>query len=250
MDIHNFIAQIDGFSDFNISSTIKHFCWYISTHKGQSEFKASDITQCYSDAHLPNPTSLSPFLKSLCKKNKPFLIRHKDHYKLTRYARDEYDPKYGSRESTIAVSSLLADLPNKITMTNEKVYLEEAIICFRHGAFRAAIIMVWNLAYDYFCYTIINDPSKLIAFNTQLVKSFPKSMVSSISTRDDFEILKESQVLQVAKSANIISGSTNKIMKEKLDRRNLAAHPSSTTMSNVTAEDCITDLITNVVLKL
>jgi hypothetical protein len=43
---------------------------------------------------------------------------------------------------------------------------------------------------------------------------------------DDFQELKQSQVLQVCKSANIISGSIHKILKEKLERRNIAAHPS------------------------
>jgi hypothetical protein len=57
-------------------------------------------------------------------------------------------------------------------------------------------------------------------------------------------------VLQVAKSANIISGSVHKILKEKLDRRNIAAHPSNVTVSKLTAEDVILDLVQNVVLKL
>ena len=109
--------------------------------------------------------------------------------------------------------------------------------------------MVWNLAYDHLCKIVMNDAQHLAAFNTQLPRSFPKADISSINNRDDFEALKESQVLQVAKSANIISGSVHKILKEKLDRRNIAAHPSNVTVSRLTAEDFILDLIQNVVLK-
>jgi hypothetical protein len=67
---------------------------------------------------------------------------------------------------------------------------------------------------------------------------------------DDFELIAESKVVEVCSSAGIISDSVNKVMKEKLTRRNLAAHPSGIAVSQSTAEDCITDLVNNVVLKL
>jgi hypothetical protein len=56
--------------------------------------------------------------------------------------------------------------------------------------------------------------------------------------------------LQVCKSALLISGSVHKIMKEKLDRRNIAAHPSGVGTFAPTAEEYIKDLVENVVLKL
>ena len=65
----------------------------------------------------------------------------------------------------------------------------------------------------------------------------------------DFQELKESRVLQACKSANIISGSPYKILKEKLDRRNIAAHPLGVVVAQPTAEEFIKDLIENVVLK-
>jgi hypothetical protein len=58
------------------------------------------------------------------------------------------------------------------------------------------------------------------------------------------------QILQVCKSANIITGSLHKILKEKLDRRNVAAHPSQVVVSQLTAEDFIKDVVENVVLSL
>lgn len=87
-------------------------------------------------------------------------------------------------------------------------------------------------------------------FNAQLRKSYPKADIKSVSNRDHFTELKEFQVLQVCKSANIISDSLHKILKEKLARRNIAAHPSGTVTSLPTAEEFIKDLVENVVLKL
>ena len=72
----------------------------------------------------------------------------------------------------------------------------------------------------------------------------------SLSLADLIAISKESQVLQVAKSSNLISPNLHKIMKEKLDRRNIAAHPSGVEISQLTAEEFIRDLVVNVVLAL
>jgi len=143
---------------------------------------------------------------------------------------------------------VLRELPSKLIVPVEKAYLDEALRCFRHDAVRAAIVMTWNLAYAHLCNVIL--VKHLPAFNTQLPLSFPRAEISTIATRDDFEALKESQVLQVAKSANIISGSVHKILKEKLDRRNIAAHPSNVVIRPETAEEFILDLVQNVVLKL
>ena len=108
--------------------------------------------------------------------------------------------------------------------------------------------MAWNLAYDHLCEFVLAN--HLAAFNTQLPRSFPRADISAIAKRDDFSELKESQVLQVCRSANITSGSLQKVLKEKLDRRNVAAHPSGVATSQLTAEEFIKDLIENVVLKL
>ena len=111
-------------------------------------------------------------------------------------------------------------------------------------------MICWNLAFDHLCEHVLLDAGRLAAFNTQLPKSFKKPEISSVSKRDDFTELKESQVLQVCNSSNIISGSLHKVMKEKLERRNIAAHASGVTTSQPTAEEFIKDLVENVVLKL
>ncbi len=158
------------------------------------------------------------------------------------------DGKYGSRPAAIYISKLLTDLPTRIPNLAERTYLDEALVCFNVGAFRASIVMCWNLAYDHLCELVLTR--HLRDFNAQLPKSFPKADISVLNKKDDFQELKESQVLQVCKSANIISGSLHKTLKEKLDRRNIAAHASGVVVSQPTAEEFIKDLIENVVLKL
>ena len=47
-----------------------------------------------------------------------------------------------------------------------------------------------------------------------------------------------------------ITGNTKKILTDKLARRNLAAHPSLVEITQYQAEDAISDLVNNVILKL
>lgn len=242
----DFVDSIENFSKLSFSEQIKRFCWYLSK-RGTANFKGRDIARCFDEAHCPKPTSIGPFLSSLSKRKCPFLIRKNGSYCLSRSGRDQFDDSLGTRGATIAVLNLLNELPSKIPAECEKVYLEEALICFKHKAFRATIVMTWNLAYDHLCNIILN--THLLAFNAQLPKSFPKADISAVNVRDDFGALKESQVIQVAKSANIISNSVHKVLKEKLDRRNIAAHPSGIAISQLTAEEYVRDLIENVVLK-
>lgn len=64
------------------------------------------------------------------------------------------------------------------------------------------------------------------------------------------EELKESQVIEICHSANVITANIYKILKEKLDRRNIAAHPNDIVFTPLQAEEFISDLVNNAVLKL
>jgi hypothetical protein len=169
-------------------------------------------------------------------------------YALETRIREPFETRYGQRASTIQVDRLLSELPTKVPNLAERDFLKEALICFRHKALRAAIVMTWNLAYDHLCEYVLTK--KLAEFNTQLPKTFPKADISVITNKEDFSELKESQVMQVCRSANITSKDIHKVLKEKLDRRNTYAHPSTITLAPQTAEEYIIDLVNNVVLML
>ncbi|WP_010586684.1 hypothetical protein [Schlesneria paludicola] len=248
MTVSEFVASVSGFERLNFTEKIKRYCWYLTSHAGKHRFSASDIAKCFDDSLCSKPSSIGPFLKSLTDQKPAFLHRRGNVYELSRQAIIKLEAKLGQRATTVAVHSLLQTLPSRISILSERTYLEEALICFRNGAFRATVVMTWNVAYDHLCNLILN--AHLAHFNSQLPKSYPKADIQAVAVRDDFECLKESQVLQVAKSANVISGSVHKIMKEKLDRRNIAAHPSGVIITQLTAEDFVVDLIQNVVLKL
>jgi len=245
--LHDVVRSVADFDDWTHSDKIRFFAWALHSG-GKHTFKASDIAACYAQLHAAPPTSVGSFLAAMVARKPPEALKDTQGYRLERRVRDDLDRRFGTRPTAAYVDALLAALPSRIPNVDQKKYLEEALACFRCGAFRAAIVMTWNLAYDHLCELVL--AKYLSDFNAQLIKTFPKSDVSAIRQRDDFETLKESQVIQVCKSANIISGSVHKIAKEKLDRRNIAAHPSGVVITSATAEEFVRDLVENVVLKL
>jgi hypothetical protein len=110
--------------------------------------------------------------------------------------------------------------------------------------------MAWALAMDHVLEWILSDSTRLATFTAQIPVRFPKKPPITIRARMDFQDLKESEIINVLTSADLVSRDVGKILAEKLDRRNIAAHPSTVVMTQPQAEDVITDLVNNVILTL
>lgn len=249
-DLEETIAQIDNFINWKDSDKIRFFAWFLISKLGMERFYPADIRDCYDSLNIQKPKDVNPFLASMYNKKPPDIIREKNGYILERRLRTTLEEKYGKRLASIKVDQILLDLPSKISKDSEKSFLEEAINCYRAKAFRSAIVMTWNLVFHCFCNYIFNKPNLLFDFNSQLPKSFPKARILDIKKREDFDELKESEVLQVSRSANIITNDIFKILKEKLDKRNTAAHPSAVIIFPHTSEEYIIDIVNNVLLKI
>ncbi len=80
----------------------------------------------------------------------------------------------------------------------------------------------------------------------------PKKAASiTITKREDFEDLKESETLDIAGTADLFpSKNTKQMLDIQLTKRNMAAHPSLVILGAPEAEDTISSLIQNVVLVL
>jgi len=182
--------------------------------------------------------------------NSKDLLSEKGRYKLARTVRAELDKKYGLHQTVIQVSKLLADLPARVPDLAEKIFLDEALRCYRAQAFRACIVMTWNLAYNHLLNWLLKDAVRLATFNATIVRRNSKKAGLTVSKYDDFEDLKEREVIDICNTANLINASVYKILVGKLDRRNIAAHPSSVIVVQSQADDMIADLVNNVVLVL
>jgi hypothetical protein len=247
-DLSRIVPRFDGLQHVD---RIKLLEWFLHTHKKLEHFRPADIGKCYQDVHLSEPRNIPQQLADLAGKKPPELLKNGHGYRLEKRVRDHLDRKYGQRSATIEITNLLKDLPSKLPDLSERTYLDEALKCFGVEAYRASIVMTWNLAYHHLCHHILKN--RLADFNAKWVVMFPahhKNAAKAILTIDDFgDNLKESELIKIAKSASIISNDVGKILDEKLGRRNSAAHPSGIKLEQLQAEEFIDDLVKNVVLK-
>jgi hypothetical protein len=134
----------------------------------------------------------------------------------------------------------------KVGSPVENDFLRETINCYRIEAHRAAIIMVWIVTMSHLQKYVYSN--KLVEFNTAFAKN-PDKKVKKVVNYDDFSDLPESKMIELARSANIISNDVRKLLDEKLGTRNSAAHPSGINISGHKATEFAIDLIDNVLLK-
>jgi len=243
---------IDGFASWGHADKIKLFAWFQHAVKKSERFSTADITSCFDQLHYPRP-NVSQYLKEMVERKPPLLLRDGRGLYMEGSVRAVYDSKYGHRDSTVKIEKLLADLPGKIPDAAERDFLSEALTCFRNKAFRASIVMTWNLTYFHLCHHVLTH--KLTDFNAGYPTRHPgihkKAKAPTITTYDDFASdLKESEVIEICRSANIITKEQFNALDRQIGRRNSAAHPSTTVITYLQAEEFIHDLVTNVVLTI
>jgi hypothetical protein len=251
MELQDLVGQIPRFVELTHPERIKIFGWYLHTHRNRHRFNIADVRLCYNEIGLRLPSNISQDCSRL--EDRGELLKYTDGFRLEWSVREELNSKYGEHEVTIAVRQLLSDLPGKISNQGEKLFLTEAISCYRHRAFRAAIVMSWNLAYDHLLNWILVDATRLADFNVHIAGRIgaKRAAAITIARREDFEDLKEAEVVDICGSASLFgSDNVKKILHEQLNRRNMAAHPSLVVIGPSQAEDAITSLVSNVVLRL
>ncbi|MBB4429111.1 hypothetical protein GGD66_007711 [Bradyrhizobium sp. CIR48] len=249
MELRDLVDQVPGFDAAAPKEKIKLFAWWVHTHGGKEFFGPAEIRWCYDTLHIDEPAALATYISRLADAKE--VIAEKGKYKLARSVRSDLDKKYGVHHSVVAVSKILTDLPSKVPTVEERAFLQEALKCYRIEAYRSCIVMVWNLAYAHLLDWILNDAKRLEDFNATTPKRYPSLKNIQVTKYDDFrDEFQERQVVDIASSAGLINDDIYKIMKAKLDRRNIVAHPSTVVVTQSQADDMVTDLINNVVLAL
>jgi hypothetical protein len=247
------VQRIPKFHQWGHPEKIKFFGWCIHALEKKDRFNAADVRRCYAALSEPEPSNVNPYLAALVNKKPKEALKDSRGYYLVLSVREKYDKAYLPRQSTIQIAQMLKELPAKVPNVAEREFLKETLICFENKAFRAAVVMTWNLAYSHLLEFILAH--HLGSFNARYQVLLPgkwaKAKAKPIAVYDDFSVdLKESEVLDIAKSANAITNDVYKVLDSKLGRRNSAAHPSSVAIGPLQMEEFIDDLVNNVVLKL
>ncbi len=246
MNLESFASIVDGFDSLGPTEKIRGLAWHLHRHQGIERFGTTELSDCFTRLNLHRPANIAQLVNQLAGKD---FIRDARGLRASKPLLDKYDKLYGQRSQSIEVHRLLEELPQKLTDLKEADYLEEALKCLRAHAFRAALIMTWNVAYDHLLAVIIGK--YLAAFNSAL--GLPHVLGGkrhAIASRDDFQKWKEFDVIEVCKHASILSKEVGKVFNEKLEKRNSAAHPSGSTFDQVAVEAYISELIKNGLLKL
>jgi hypothetical protein len=244
-NLANFVAPITGFSSKPASYIAEVFAWYLHEIKQKDRFNTGDIRFLFDEIHITRPANLSLVLTRLCEKTPPRLIKDAKGFRLHHEARKELSVLLPQRAASVTTTALLNNLSQNVVNPVQKVFLNEALVCFKHQAYRAAIVMMWNLAYAHIIDRIFIN--HLANFNAQRTKI--NSKLPEVVKLTDFEDYGERQVIEICRGARIFDATVCKILTERLNRRNSAAHPSSATFTSVQAEDQITDLINNILLN-
>lgn len=248
MGVADFAGGIAGFDSLSHPSKIKLFAWFLQREEGVDRFTAADLRACYVavDSLVPD---LSIYLPRLAAKKPPELLKDSRGYHLEGRIIRSMDAKYGQHPAAIAVTRLLSELPAKIPDLAERAFINEALDCYRVKAYRAAIVMTWNLALDHLLRFTVRDSKRLAEFNSAIGRRFPKKDVTVTAFDDFLERFTEWELLAVCQSAGLVTKEVGKVLDEKLKRRNSAAHPSNIKFTQHQADDVITDLVYNVVLR-
>lgn len=148
MLLADLVNQVANFDAAAPREKIRLFAWYLHVHGSKDLFEPSDIKACYDKLHM-SQINIALNLNWMADSKPPDLLRERKGFKLARAARIELDEKYGTHDTVVQVSKLLAELVGRISDLSEKNFLAETMKCYRHEAYRACVVMTWNLAYSH-----------------------------------------------------------------------------------------------------
>jgi hypothetical protein len=250
MELADLKEAVPGLGDKPHNDRILIFGWWLHTHKKKAAFTGADIGKCYSDLHYSAPSSFGGYFQNLAARKDT--IKVKGGYKLGHKIRETLDAAHGQSAATVKVTDMLIGLAAKIPDMAARAYYQEALICYKYGSSRGAVVMTWNIAFSHLCDHIL--AKRLADFNARWLVSYPghhRNRTRAIAVFDDFtEELKESETLLITRDAGIIGKNIYNIMDAALKKRNAAAHPSSVIIDKIQTDAYIADLITNVVQQI
>jgi hypothetical protein len=216
--------------------------WYLHAVKEQEFFISAEIGACFDAAHVARPANIASTLAKLV--DKKAVLRSPKGFRLSASYRAEMEKLLPARPTTVKTTRILADLLAKVTNPVQRAFLVETIVCYNHQAYRAAVVMAWNLVFSDVLDRIVAN--HLSDFNKGVGTH---GMRKAISRREDFENMQESDIIKIARAQNILGKETTKSLEMKLQLRNTAAHPSTVVVGETTANEVIFDLVQNVLLK-
>lgn len=245
-----FITQIPDFYHLSDKEQVVRIAYYL-TEEGKTPFTSNELEMVFTQELKRSAPRISQFLSEESRKRGStgkFIKSKEKGYELSGPFYAKIKKELEKIPELKQFDDSLANLVAKVPDITEQKLLEEAVRCYQVGSNRAMVILMWIVAlYHLEDYTIENH---LDDFNAAISRH-PDSRVNRLTIRriDDFTDLKESILIELLRSAGIISKSVRMMLNTRLSERNTAAHPSSVVISSPQAIAFGHDMIANVILK-
>ena len=241
-----FVTRFVDFASWATTKQVDYLAYYLLTQPSTEIVTVVDVEESMALLDIRPYSRLSVYLSEEVTKRGGRYIKHPRGYRLERSAFDEIRIAVDAEPKRVQVAEHLLDMVPRLIDSQERAFLEEAIRSYRVESYRAAIIMVWILTMDHLQKFIFGN--HLDKYNVAIAAHSDKKM-KPVVAYDDFSDFKESRVIELMRSANIISHDVRKILDEKLGIRNSAGHPSRISFSAHKTTEFALDLIENVLLK-
>ena len=226
------------------------FAYYLTIEMDHLAATVQDIRDCYAACDLAPPSWLASHLSNGLKSKPRRYVRANGGYRLEVNRRNNIAKLLGDNRPAAQTSAALNRLGTYVPAGSKRDFLHETISCFGVAAYRAAVVMCWNLAVAHLQDHVLASPARLAAFNAALGNNKDGRVKIRVVTKlDDFTEMPESKFLLFCREAKIITSSMFKKMESRLDERNSAAHPSGVKTTPKGAEAFIEDLVENVITK-
>lgn len=244
MDVESYWKKY-GLAGKSHVDKIVYLAMFCHIYRDMDRVITGDIRRLFEELHL-TPPNVSYYLKILSEgKNKRF-IRDRRGFRVEGRARRSIEEEIAGDEE-IVLNPAVASLSEKFKDGDELKFFEEALASYSSRSFRSFIVMLWCLVIAHIVNGILADHKKLAAFNGAFKAHYPKK--GDLLNFDDFMLIKEFEIIEFCQQAKILSKNVATVAKEKLRRRNMAAHPSPITFTQLQVDDFATDVVNNIINK-
>lgn len=238
------VTQVSGYPE--MSSQLQSDLIVLAFHDccSYAAVLTSDVEAARKAASLPPHKALAQYLSTQTTGKAPTYVKQVSGYSLELSRQEFLRTQYFGRAAARKLATDIRALFSSISDEEMKGYCEECCRCFEHQLFRASIVMAWCAAFH--AITGWTFRKWLSAFNTHATTwKDPKT----ISTAEQFDDLRESQILDTLKVIGAITKAEHGRLKRLLDERNQYAHPSGTAINSAIAEAYLTRVIEDVIRK-
>ena len=240
------LDKVENFEIMSQQQKVKIVAFIFTVINNANSFGVNDIKASFLNEGLKEPSNIHRELINLTSCKPAIFLKRNDDYIFERHAKMKLEEAYFNEIRVKQVSSILRLILENVQSPQKRVFLEECINCYEIGAYRSSVVMSWLLAIATISEFVLK--LKLNEFNAA-IQSHGKYKKLSVTNKDDFTEIKESDFIELLRVAKIITNDTRKILDEKLSFRNTCAHPNSIIVKDSKAVAFIEDVIENIITK-